>query len=58
MYLFFRHGVLVFNFFDNYGSKVLENVIWGAEMLIDLDRIVAFCIVPVLIHFPAGLLAL
>ena len=56
--LLFRHGVLVFNFFDYDDSEVLESVIWGAEMLIDLDRIVAFCIVPVLIYSPVGLLRL
>ena len=47
--LLFRHSVLVFYFFYYYDSEVLESVVWGAEMLIDLDRIVAFCIVPVLI---------
>ena len=46
----------MFNFLNNDYPEILEGVVRQAEMLVDLDRILAFCIIPVLIYSSVGLL--
>ena len=54
--MFLCHGVLMFNLLDFNDPKVVERMIWQAEMLVNFDGVVTFSIVPVLIYPPVGLL--
>ena len=46
----------MFNLLDYDDPKVVEHMIWRAEMLVNFDGGVRFSIVPVLIYPPVGLL--
>ena len=46
------------DFFNDDYSEILKGVVWQAEMLVDLDRIIALCIISVLVYSPIGLLGL
>ena len=55
--LFFSHRLIFDLFYYDY-SKILEGVVFASEVLIYLDGVLFFRVIPMLVDSPVGLLGL